>query len=33
MRNKMGLVLRYAGPRMLFYHPLIALRHLFGDFK
>ncbi len=33
MRQKMRQVMRYAGPRMLFYHPLIALRHLFGDFK
>ena len=33
MRQQMRQVMRYAGPRMLFYHPLIALRHLFGDFK
>ncbi len=29
MREKMKTVMRYAGPRMLFYHPIAALRHLF----
>lgn len=28
MRQKIKAVMRYAGPRMLLYHPLIALRHL-----
>ncbi len=30
MRERMRRVMRYAGPRMLWYHPLDALRHLFG---
>lgn len=30
MREKMRQVMRFAGPRMLFYHPVIALRHLIG---
>lgn len=28
MREKIRAVMRYAGPRMLFYHPGIALRHV-----
>lgn len=28
MREKIRAVMRWAGPRMLFYHPLAALRHL-----
>lgn len=28
MREKMRKVMRFAGPRMLFYHPLMACRHL-----
>lgn len=30
MREKMRLVMRYSGPRMLLYNPLAAIRHLFG---
>lgn len=30
MREKMRRVMRYAGPRMILYHPLAALRHLFN---
>lgn len=29
MREKIRCVMRYAGPRMIFYHPLAALRHLY----
>jgi hypothetical protein len=29
MREKIRQVMRYAGPRMIFYHPLAALRHLY----
>ena len=29
MRERVRKVMRYAGPRMLIYHPLEALRHLF----
>ena len=25
------VVMRYAGPRMLYHHPVLALRHLFDD--
>lgn len=28
MRLKMKEVMRYSGPRMIFYHPVIAMRHL-----
>lgn len=28
MREKIRLVMRFAGPRMIFYHPVTALRHL-----
>ena len=28
MRDKISLVMRYAGPRMLKNHPLLAIRHL-----
>ncbi len=27
MREKIKLVMRYSGPRMLLYHPLLAFRH------
>ncbi|MCD2491562.1 nitrous oxide-stimulated promoter family protein [Lacrimispora sp. NSJ-141] len=27
-KEKIRQVMRYAGPRMLFYHPVIALRHM-----
>lgn len=29
-RKKIRAVMRYAGPRMLFHHPVAALRHLLG---
>lgn len=29
MRNKIRLVMKFSGPRMLFYHPVMALRHLY----
>ena len=29
MREKMREVMRFSGPRILFYHPLEAIRHLF----
>ena len=29
MREKMCEVMRFSGPRILFYHPLEAIRHLF----
>lgn len=32
MRQKMRLVMRYAGPRMIYRHPLTALRHLLEAF-
>lgn len=28
MREKIRVVMRFSGPRMMFYHPVIALRHL-----
>ena len=33
MREKIRRVMRYAGPRMLYKHPILALRHLLGGFK
>lgn len=29
MREKIRQVMRYAGPRMIFHHPIAALRHLY----
>ena len=29
MREKIRVVMRYSGPRMLYRHPLMALRHIF----
>ncbi len=31
MRARIKAVMRFAGPRMLFYHPAAALRHLLSD--
>ncbi|MCF0199062.1 MAG: nitrous oxide-stimulated promoter family protein [Bacteroidaceae bacterium] len=31
MRERIRQVMRWAGPRMLLYHPLIALRHLWAE--
>lgn len=28
MRNRIQIVMRYAGPRMLWHHPILAIRHL-----
>ena len=28
MREKIRAVMRFSGPRMLFYHPILALRHV-----
>lgn len=33
MRERMRAVMRYAGPRMLFYHPLDAIVHLWDVVK
>lgn len=30
MRERMRTVMRLVGPRMLFHHPVAAIRHLFG---
>lgn len=32
-REAIRQVMRYAGPRMMFHHPLAALRHLLGKLK
>lgn len=32
MKEQMQRVMRYAGPRMLLYHPLAALRHLWREY-
>ncbi|MCI5756967.1 MAG: nitrous oxide-stimulated promoter family protein [Alloprevotella sp.] len=31
MRERIRCIMRWAGPRMLLYHPLAALRHLWDD--
>jgi predicted amidophosphoribosyltransferase len=31
MRQQIRVVMRYAGPRMLYHHPVLAVRHLFDD--
>lgn len=33
MREKIRLVMRYSGPRMLFRHPVLCLLHLIGTLK
>lgn len=33
MRNKIRTVMRFSGPRMLFYHPIIAVRHAVDTIK
>ncbi|AFM39305.1 Nitrous oxide-stimulated promoter [Desulfosporosinus acidiphilus SJ4] len=33
MRNRMIEVMRYAGPRMVFVHPIMAFRHLLAGAK
>ena len=32
MRDRMRVVMRWAGPRMLFYHPVAAIRHLWQEY-
>ena len=29
MRERIRIVMRFSGPRMLFYHPIMAIRHLY----
>lgn len=29
MKEKIRLVMKYAGPRMILYHPILAIKHLF----
>lgn len=31
MRTRIGAVMRYSGPRMLWRHPLLTMRHLLDD--
>ena len=33
MREKIRQVMRYSGPRMLFYHPVLAIWHLISSMK
>lgn len=33
MRQRIKEIMRYAGPKMLFYHPLITLAHLWDEWK
>lgn len=29
MQEKIKIVMRYSGPRMLYYHPIMAIKHIF----
>lgn len=33
MRERIRVVMRFAGPRMIFIHPLDAVRHLYREYK
>jgi predicted amidophosphoribosyltransferase len=33
MRRRMRAVMKYAGPRMLLTHPILAIEHLLGHFR
>ena len=33
MRNKIREVMRYAGPRMLLFYPIDAIRHLISELR
>lgn len=33
MREQMKLIMRWSGPKMLFHHPILAIRHLLDDRK
>ena len=33
MREQMKTIMRWAGPKMLFHHPILAIRHLLDDRK
>lgn len=33
MRERIRIVMRYSGPRMMLYHPIMAVKHLFRNMK
>lgn len=33
MREQIRIVMRYAGPRMLLYHPIDAIQHFYREYK
>jgi hypothetical protein len=33
MREKIREIMRFSGPRMIFYHPIMAIRHLIESKK
>lgn len=33
MKERIRLVMRYSGPRMIFYHPLAAIRHIITELR
>ena len=33
MREKIRVVMRFSGPRMMLYHPLVAIRHILRNWK
>ncbi len=32
-RKKIREIMRFSGPRMIYYHPLLSLRHLFSKYR
>ncbi len=33
MKDKMRVVMRFSGPRMLFVHPIYTLKHIYNEYK
>lgn len=32
MKDRMKIIMQYSGPRMLLYHPIVAIRHLWKEY-
>ncbi len=33
MREKISQVMKFSGPRIMFYHPIVAIKHILETFK
>jgi YbgA-like uncharacterized protein len=33
MKEKIRQIMRYSGPKMIYYHPILALLHFFDGFR